>query len=54
MTDSDWREAQLPASVTRTSTLHDRTEMAYADYVSAKNARRRARFHVGPSEPGQP
>jgi hypothetical protein len=50
--DSDWREWENPPSYVYLD-FHDRTEIAYADYVAAKVARG-ARFHVGPLNPGEP
>ncbi len=52
--DADWREAQLPAVGGEYQTLHDRTEMAYEDYVSAKNARDGKPVPGWSAQPGQP
>ncbi len=51
-TDSDWRESQLPTGMYQF--FHDRTELAYADYVSAKNTREGTRWHVSGLNPGNP
>ena len=50
--DSDWREQQLPTAFYEF--FHDRTELAYADYISAKNAREGTRYHVSGLNPGNP
>ncbi|MCK4410052.1 MAG: hypothetical protein KAW67_08200, partial [Candidatus Eisenbacteria sp.] len=50
--DSDWRESQLPTGFYQY--FHDRTELAYADYISAKNAREGTRWHVSGLNPGDP
>ena len=52
--DSDWREQQLPTPGDGYLYFHDRTEVAYGDYVSAKNMRDGTRFHVGALNPGNP
>ncbi|MFH1690327.1 MAG: T9SS type A sorting domain-containing protein [Candidatus Eisenbacteria bacterium] len=51
-TDSDWRESQLPTGFYQY--FHDRTELAYADYISAKNAREGTLWHVSGLNPGNP
>ncbi len=48
-TDSDWSENETPANV---AYFHDRTEVAYEDYVVAVLHARGDRFHVGPLNPG--
>jgi hypothetical protein len=51
-TDSDWRETQLPSGAYLF--LHDRTELAYEAYVTAKKAATDKRFEAGPLNPGNP
>jgi len=51
-TDSDWRETQLPLGTYQF--LHDRTELAYADWVSVRNSREGTRWHIGGLDPGNP
>ena len=48
--DADWREQQMPVVGGEYQTFHDRTEMAYADYVATRGGR----FFVGPLNPGDP
>ncbi len=55
--DSDWREAQLPVPGDGYLFFHDRTEIAYAGYVAAKNmqgGRNGRMYHVGALNPGNP
>jgi uncharacterized membrane protein len=55
--DSDWREWEDPPTYVYLD-FHDRTEIAYENYVVAVNASRASRgeraFHVGPLNPGNP
>lgn len=50
--DSDWRESQLPVGTYQF--FHDRTELAYEAYISAKKAATGGRFELGPLNPGNP